>query len=115
MPCCWQGGLFVLEPEALIGLIHGYSAYLYFISSKMSDIQSPAPVREQVEAGSGVNEVNIPSQQEIWYPVKAFSIDVTQFATGFVCVDEYGKLYYLCLHLKLNFQRNDNCLILQEV
>lgn len=108
MPCCWQGGLFVLEPEALIGLIHGYFAYLNLISSKMSVIQSPAPVLEQVEAGSGVSEISIPSQQEIWYLVEAFSIDVTQFALGFVCVDEYGKLYYLCPHLKLNFQRNDN-------
>lgn len=78
----------------------------------MSVIQSPAPVLEQVEAGSGVREVNNHSQQEIWYLVEAFSIDVTQFALGFVCIDEYGKL---STYLKLNFQRNDNCLILQEV
>lgn len=85
----------MLEPEALIGLIHGYSAYLYFISSQMSVIQSSVPVLEKVEADSGVSEVNIPSQQAKWYLVEAFSMNVTQFAVGFVCVDEYGKLYYL--------------------
>ncbi|KAL0876286.1 hypothetical protein Bca101_025991 [Brassica carinata] len=100
--CRVQGGLFVLEPEALIGLIHGYSAYLYLISSKMSVIQSPAPVLEQVEAGSGVSEVSIPSQQEIWYLVEAFSIDVTQFALSFVCVDEYGGIREIVLEITLH-------------
>lgn len=58
-------------------------------------IQSSAPVLEKVEADSGVSEVNVPSQQAKWYPVEAFSIDVTLFALGFVCDDEYGKLYSL--------------------
>ncbi|CAH8305702.1 unnamed protein product [Eruca vesicaria subsp. sativa] len=100
--CRIEGGLFVLEPEALIGLIHGYSAYLYFISSKMSVIQSPSPVLEQVEAGSGVSEVNIPSQEEIWYLLEAFSIDVAQFAVGFVCADEYGGIREIVLEINLH-------------
>lgn len=58
-------------------------------------IQSSAPVLEKFEADSGVSEINIHSQQENWYPIEAFSIDVTQFALGFVCDDEYGKSYYL--------------------
>lgn len=79
----------------MIGLIHGFSAYLHFISSKMSVIQSSALDFEQVKADTGGSEVNIPSQQANRYLVEAFSIDVIQFALGFVCVDEYGKLYYL--------------------
>lgn len=58
-------------------------------------IQSSAPVLEKFKADSGVSEINIPSQQDNWYPIEAFSIDVTQFALGFVCGDEYGKSYYL--------------------
>lgn len=58
-------------------------------------IQNSEPVLEKFEADPGVTEISIPSQQENWYPVEAFSIDVTQFALGFVCDDEYGKSYYL--------------------
>ncbi|KFK40709.1 hypothetical protein AALP_AA2G031100 [Arabis alpina] len=100
--CRVEGGLFVLEPEALIGLIHGYSAYLYFISSKMSVIQSSVPTLEQVEADSGVSEVNIPSQQAKGYLVEAFSVDVTQFALGFVCVDEYGGIREIAVEITLH-------------
>lgn len=61
----------------------------------MSAIPSSAPVLEKVEADSGVSDFSVPSQQAKWYLVEAFSIDVIQFAMGFVCVDEYGKWYYL--------------------
>jgi len=60
-------------------------------------IQNSAPVLEKFEADSSVTEISIPSQQENGYPVEAFSIDVAQFALGFVCDDEYGKSYYLYL------------------
>ncbi|ESQ46725.1 hypothetical protein EUTSA_v10027614mg [Eutrema salsugineum] len=100
--CKIEGGLFVLEPEALIGLIHGYSAYLYFISSKMSVIQSSAPILEKVEADSGVSEVSTPSQQAKWYLAETFSIDVTQLALSFVCVDEYGGIREIVLEINLH-------------
>ncbi|KAL0689230.1 hypothetical protein Bca4012_088908 [Brassica carinata] len=100
--CRVKGGLFVLEPEALIGLIHGFSAYLHFISSKMSVIQSSALDFEQVKADTGGSEVNIPSQQANRYLVEAFSIDVTQFALGFVCVDEYGGIREIVLEITLH-------------
>ncbi|CAE6075717.1 unnamed protein product [Arabidopsis arenosa] len=100
--CSVEGGLFVLEPKTLIVLIHGYSTYLYFISSKVSVIQNSAPVLEKFEADSGVSEISIPSQQENWYPVEAFSIDVTQFALGFVCDDEYGGIREIVLEITLH-------------
>ncbi|CAN7110576.1 unnamed protein product [Brassica rapa subsp. narinosa] len=100
--CRVKGGLFVLEPEALIGLIHGFSAYLHFISSKMSVIQSSALDFEEVKADTGVSEVNIPSQQANRYLVEAFSIDVIQFALGFVCVDEYGGIREIVLEITLH-------------
>ncbi|EFH54003.1 hypothetical protein ARALYDRAFT_485391 [Arabidopsis lyrata subsp. lyrata] len=100
--CSVEGGLFVLEPKTLIVLIHGYSTYLYFISSKVSVIQNSAPVLEKFEADSGVSEISIPSQQENWYPIEAFSIDVTQFALGFVCDDEYGGIREIVLEITLH-------------
>ncbi|EOA26077.1 hypothetical protein CARUB_v10019496mg [Capsella rubella] len=100
--CDVEGGLFVLEPKALIGLIHGYSMYLYFISSKVSVIQNSAPVLEKFKADSGVTEISTPSQRENWYPVEAFSIDVTQFALGFVCDDEYGGIREIVLEITLH-------------
>ncbi|XP_010515400.1 PREDICTED: uncharacterized protein LOC104791262 [Camelina sativa] len=102
LSCIVEGGLFVLEPKALKGLIHGYSTYLHFISSKVSVIQNAAPVLEKFEANSGFSEISISSQQENWFPVEASSIDVTQFSLGFVCDDEYGGIREIGLETTLH-------------
>ncbi|XP_010558503.1 PREDICTED: uncharacterized protein LOC104827123 [Tarenaya hassleriana] len=97
-----QGGLFILEPVALMIFIQGFSSYLDFISSKVSTVQSSAPVLRKAEADSGVSELNVLSQQIKMTAIEGFSVDVTQFVLGFVGEDEYGGIRELVLEVNLH-------------